>query len=90
MSAAFFSRDGACFRVQWECRVGDSADDSCPVKIDVHIPFTQVRVLYSQEDKITLEEAKQIVGKRFDLNDLEELVPGWGKGIIFKVKEKSE
>ena len=87
----FVSRDRNLFHVQWECRIGDSADDTYPVKIDAHIPLTQVRV-YSQQNKISLEEAKQIVGKQFDLNDLEEpeYSPGSNSWIIFEMKENSE
>ena len=86
----FISRDGNLFHVQWECRIGDSAEDSNAAEIDAHLPFTRIR-LKSQQYKITLEEAKQIIGKQFDLNDLE--APeyyGRNNSIIFKVKETSK
>ena len=79
------------FHIHWKCRVGDSAEDSYAVEINAHIPFTQVG-LSSQQGKITLEEAKQIVGKQFDLSTLEapEYFGRNNSRIIFKVKEESE
>jgi len=67
----FVSREGNRLRLKWNCRVGDSAEDSVDLEIDAHIPFTRV-CLNNRSGDISLQKAKQIVAKQFDLNDFEE------------------
>ena len=62
------SRDGNLIHIRWDCRVGDSQDDSVPCQIDATIPFTGVRVK-NYNRKLDLEAASAIVAKHFDLAD---------------------
>ena len=76
-------RKGKQFHIKWNCQIGDDEADATAGSIDTHIECTRVAVS-NPHRSVTKEQAKQAVGKHFDLSHFDEpRFEGRGDAWIF-------
>lgn len=67
----FVTRNGSRFLVEWMCAAKETPSDPPePIEVLAEIPFTEL-VVWSN-DRLTLESAKKLASRHFDLSDFEE------------------
>ena len=65
------ARNGNRFHIKWDCQIGDDEADATAGSIDTRVDLKRVAVS-NLGRSVTLEAAKQAVGKHFDLTQFDE------------------